>query len=122
MGKTLAALMMASLAGGAFVLLSLTAVMALTPASQPATQEPSRPREVTLKELSHILLHHECDATVRVEEFLHVGVPVPSNDRKATGSLFVIFPWAGDKAGIAKVEGILENWNRPMAVAWSNDH
>lgn len=122
MGKAVAALLMASLAGGTCALLSRTAAMAQTPASQPAIQEPSRPREVTLKELSHVLQHQECDATVWVEDFLRVAVPVASDERKATGALFVVFPWAGDKAGIAKVQGILANWNRPMAVAWSNEY
>lgn len=122
MRRTAYAVLTVLLAGTACVLLSRTTATGQTPATQHAPQDTDLPRAVTVKELSRILRYQECDATVWVEEFLRVGVPVPSNERKMTSALFVIFPWAGDKAGIAKTKGIVENWNRSMIVAWSNEY
>ncbi len=122
MGKTAATLLTVSLAVGLCALIPCIAATGQRPTTQQATLDTDRPRAATPKELSGILRHQECDATVRAGEFLRVVVPIPSNDRKALSALFVVFPWGGDKSGVAKVKGVIKNWNRPMDIAWSNEH
>lgn len=111
-----------SLVGTLCVLVARVTAMDGTETSQPTTRQASGLQAVTLRQLASILRHQECDATGAADEFLRLTVPIPSNERKASTALFLILPWAGDKAGISRAKAIVSDWNRPMAVAWSNEH